>query len=129
MSTIASLIEQIERDRKAVESTPAFQAMKAAIEDAAKTQRESLVTFRVAENLTNLRAELLREAEANKNFMNIREQIVKLATAQVARPDYPHIPERNYYFAPPVATAPVEEELPRRTIVRKEVKRKIGFTE
>lgn len=139
MSTIVELIERIEADRRAMLANPHMQHITSAIDEAARTQRQLLEGLKVppmiqqvAENLRALREDLLRRQEAHERA----ERFIESLKAP-ARPVLP--PARHDYIDPMWLTFPKDphihvrrqqepEPLPKRTIVRPEVKRKIGFS-
>jgi hypothetical protein len=151
MSTIADLIARIEADQRAMLKSPHTKRMRADLEAAAEHHRklmdqfelspvmqrmmaeadamakkaeEFARQFEIPAGLLALREDILRAAEEHNNAMKFREDILAMTKAQPIV-EYPMVPARE--LLPPARFESQLEPLPKRTIVRREVKRKIGF--
>lgn len=157
MSTIADLIARIEADQRALtenlpmkrmieemqatakahekliamfEPSPAAKRMMEEMEAFAKCEEKLLKQFELAPGLQCLIAEAEEMNAQAEKWRKHHEEIAKIAASfktshQSAAPDLPYIAPR---VEPVIHIAPAPEPLPKRTIVRKQLKRTIGFT-
>lgn len=141
MSTIVVLIERIEAERRAMLVNPHVQNIVSAVDEPARQQREfmenlgvPLMVQRVAENMRVLREDLLRQQEDRERALRLMDSLRTLA-----RPVEPQVFRHDHFIEPRMMMPPRDphiharrqqepEPLPKRTIVRPEVKRKIGFS-